>query len=663
MFERLWGGKVVYVGSIRNHIVYTCASFLLLGFLYSVFSAFVYRPFVEPIAPLGSDLSRMLYGVQGLILVLLVEPVRRLVESLIQYLFTRRIINYVALRKQITAELSEQATVEESVSKVSDVLHSALGPVTAEVTVRFEGQYYRVGSHPREQLQHDHPVIEYFESHSTRFGELYIRIIDEEEQGVITYMGNKGIVYILPFIVERQLLGWLELKSEKKRLRLSFNDRKFMRSIQAILGIGFRRTTLQRHLENRIEELVTLQHIGHTMNSSLNVNETVETVMDAVIELSGADRALMYMFNADGSMTPTIGRGIDDDINLDFTIDVNKSIFKWVAESRQPLVVDDISKDDRVNKDYAAQVKTKGFIAVPVVSKEKLLGIIGVDNLHSGRSVHAINMPILVTLSNNLSIALANSTLFEQTHEFNEQLQTEVDEATKHLQSLLEMKSHFLTLASHQLRTPTTIVKGLLSMLEEDPDMPRDEQRKLIEQAFLSTRRLERIISELLSATELEDTTIKPVIEEFDLAKLIEGIGKELHPLAERRGLYLNITHDEDLHTAHSDQYKLKEAVTNLIDNALRYTQEGGVTVRADKEGDRCVIRITDTGIGLNTEEHERIFEKFQRGADVSDVEPNGTGLGLFIAKRIVEVLQGEISVESEGKGKGATFAISFPLR
>lgn len=645
-------------GSVRNYLLYTLGATILLGIVYSIFNIALYKPFIEPMVGLGTAASRLAYALQGVIVVLLVQPVRNLVEKGVHVFVKGRITDYEKVRDSIISVFVNQSTIEECISSIEKTFQDAFHMQSVGVILRFEGSFFEIKENKRERILHTHPLWKYFHKENASFGDVYYKDLTYDVHELAEYLHEQHIVYVLPIIADDQLFGWLTFNHKSPHYTLTYQDRVFLRSLDSALAVGLRRTTLGRHLEKRIEELVTLQHIGNTMNSSLNVKETLETVMDAVVQLTEVDRALMYMMQEDGTLKPTVGRGVEPDIALNFSIDITRSVFKWVVDNRQPIVVEDVDTDPRVNKEYAAYVKTKAFAAVPIVSKEKVLGIIGVDNLVSGKPISSINMPLLMTFANHVSIALANSKLYEKTQQFNAELQREVDEATKHLHSLLEMKSHFLTLASHQLRTPTTIVKGLLSMLEEDPDMPPEEQRKLIEQAFVSARRLERIISELLSATELEDSTIEPIIEKFDVRQLLYTIVNELQPLADKKKLNLRIEVQDNIQFIYSDEYKLKEALTNLVDNAIRYTQAGSVVVGITQEDTAYCIYVKDTGIGLEADELERIFEKFQRGAHISDIEPNGTGLGLFIAKRIVGVLGGTISAESNGTNTGSTFRI-----
>jgi adenylate cyclase len=470
------------------------------------------------------------------------------------------------------------------------------------------------------------------------------------------------VVHLHPLRYREALSGWLSFHHAERSTAVPSDAIENLRRLSPLLTLGLRHLYADARLRERLDELTALNRISQTMNSSLNVKETLESVMEAVVELSRADRALMYLLTEDEKFfLPTLGRGGDAGISLDFKVEVAQSVFRELLQTRQPLVVEDVAGDPRVNQELASRLKTRAFIAVPMISKERVIGIIGVDNATSGRPLTEINLDLLITLANQAAIALQNSRLFEKTERFNEQLRQEVARATAHLEKLLEMKSHFLTVASHQLRTPLSVIKGMLSMALEDPAMPPSEQQHLVTQAFRSSQRLERIINELLTATELEESAIRPHLTAVAPGELAREIAEELNPMAKKRGLELILNLPTEALPVLADRFKLYEALANLVDNAIRYTERGTVTFTVREQPNEIVFIVADSGIGLLPDEQDRIFEKFERGSGAMEKEPNGTGLGLFITKRLIETMAGRISVSSAGRNAGTTFTVALP--
>lgn len=635
---------------ILQQPIYTLITLGIMGVVYEL-SVAIFRPlFVD-----NEEWVPIVYGALGILLLLFFTDVRKIVRKGARHLLLGATVPPDRIDVELVTIFARELDKQRIGEVTARLIKESFGFRHVHIFLRSEDKEF-VAIRPEHGtddystlrdflLTNDNRTRTWTRSELYRFPELR------------TYCEIRNIYLIVPLYIDRVLIGWIE-GCHGARWLLS-DSVHICNRIQPLLSVTFHRVMLDVKFALRIEQLVALNRISQTMNSSLNVKETLESVMDNVIDLLHVDRALMYLVSDDGKRcVPRIGRGIGEGVRLDFSIDIEQSIFAHIMKYRQPLIVEDAENDARVNKTYAQLVKTQSFVIVPMVSKEKVIGVIGVDNLYSRRPVSGINIELLVTLANDAAIALTNSRLYEEVQTFNQRLQERIDEATQHLRALLEMKSHFLSVASHQLRTPTTVIKGMLSMVEEDPDLSPQKMREFVHHAYLSSGRLERIVNELLSATELEDPQVRVNIEEVDIVEMVRGIVSHLEPLARQRNdvLSFHTTHEKML--LRTDKYKLSEALANLVDNALRYTKDGAVTVSVSQVNEQVAIAIKDTGLGITSEEKEIIFDKFRRGAESIDMDPNGTGLGLYIVKRTLDVLRGSIAIESEGRGKGSVFSV-----
>ncbi|MFA6028086.1 MAG: GAF domain-containing sensor histidine kinase [Patescibacteria group bacterium] len=320
--------------------------------------------------------------------------------------------------------------------------------------------------------------------------------------------------------------------------------------------------------------------------------------------------------------------------------------------------------------------KIEAGVCLPLFSNKELIGLIVLGNKISNEAYTKEDLQLLETLANQASVAISNARLYKEVDEahkqaenFNVILQKKVDEATKelkeknaNLQELLHMKSEFLTVASHQLRTPTSIVRGMLSMLNEDGDNMEPAQKKqFIAQSYESITHLERIVHDLLSATELEGGKMLFMQEPIHLEESVENIIKERKQNADKKDLKVEIKIPKNLPLAMADHYKVEEIVGNLFDNAVNYTEKGGITISLGSDKKSVWMKVADTGFGITKEDKKHLFERFKRGKDIAQVHPNGSGLGLYIVKGIVEGFKGQIKVESAGRNKGTTFTVYFP--
>lgn len=233
--------------------------------------------------------------------------------------------------------------------------------------------------------------------------------------------------------------------------------------------------------------------------------------------------------------------------------------------------------------------------------------------------------------------------------------------AVRHeVERLSEEKSEFMTFASHEIRNPITAMRGLASELADDTfgTLPK-EAREAAEKILVAGNEVLALISEFLNKSKSELGQISYALTEFDAAKSISALIEGFKPNAEVKGLAISARLPERPVTVRADESKLKEVVGNLIDNAIKYTKTGSVTVSVEKKDKVVRIVVSDTGAGIPGETMSKLFQKFSR-ADAAKANLFGTGVGLYLAKTFIEGMGGKIWAESEGAGKGARFIIEF---
>lgn len=230
------------------------------------------------------------------------------------------------------------------------------------------------------------------------------------------------------------------------------------------------------------------------------------------------------------------------------------------------------------------------------------------------------------------------------------------------LQVIEQTKDDFISMASHQLRTPLTSVKGYVSMvLDGDAGELNETQAKLLNQAFISSQRMVYLISDLLNVSRLRNG--KFIIEKNN-SNLAKGIGEEVQQLvstAQSRGLTLSFEAPEDFPLYHLDEMKLRQVAMNFVDNAIYYTPSGGkILVALTDKPQSIEFTVKDTGIGVPQKEQHRLFSKFFRAGNAQKARPDGTGLGLYMAKKAIVAHGGAIIFKSQ-EGKGSTFGFTIP--
>lgn len=328
-------------------------------------------------------------------------------------------------------------------------------------------------------------------------------------------------------------------------------------------------------------------------------------------------------------------------------------------------------------------MKTHGIdLIIPFYKERQLTAIAYVTE--SKATVTRELLDQLELLQHNTSIALSRCLLYERTVNFAEELKVKVQESTKDLQeankvveiknkqlksafdelkTLDNAKSEFISIASHQLRTPISIIKGYLSMIVEgDFGATTDEQLGALKKTVDNIQQLNDIVEDILNASRIERGKLLITPEQTDLIELITNVTEQLKNKANTKKLSLTLNNSIETYPISADRNKIYEVIMNLIDNAINYTKEGGITVAtkidpADKEA--IIVSVSDTGIGIPEEFRDKIFKRFSRSENARQIRPDGTGIGLYVIKSFVEAHKGQIWFESV-LNQGTTFYVKL---
>ncbi|MBI3983974.1 hypothetical protein HY346_01630 [Candidatus Microgenomates bacterium] len=309
-------------------------------------------------------------------------------------------------------------------------------------------------------------------------------------------------------------------------------------------------------------------------------------------------------------------------------------------------------------------------VAVKLATQEGTVGFLFLGPKQSGAIYNTQDVQLFETAGPALAVALQNARSFEKIADFNVTLQKRIDEATlrlkdqnQKLRELDEAKDEFISMASHQLRTPLTAIKGYLSMLlEGDAGKLDHKQHEFADLSFMSAQRMVYLIADMLNVSRIN--TGKLVIEPapFDLEKVIKEEIKQLERTAASRNVILGFVPPKPkLPPVNLDEGKMRQVIMNFIDNAVYYAPNSTIEIGLEKVSDKLRFTVKDHGIGVPEKEKRNLFVKFYRAENAKKARPDGTGLGLYMAKMVVELQGGSIIFVSE-LGKGSTFGFEFPL-
>ncbi len=357
-------------------------------------------------------------------------------------------------------------------------------------------------------------------------------------------------------------------------------------------------------------------------------------------------------------------------------------------KNKEPLILEELKrkqaeKDSDKQTQQAIQVLEKNDLALvlPLLIQQKLIGLLTLSSKKSGDMFTQEDVQTLETIASQAAIAIENAHSYQKIKDFSKTLQQEVDRQTKELKQanqelkkLDQAKSEFISMASHQLRTPVSVIKGICSMMKEGDiaKLPQEKQERFLEGLWQKSLKLESIISDILNATEMTSSKYqvrKEQAKSVDLNELIQEIVSDFKEIAKERKIQLKfVKPKKKLPQIHGQKEYLREAISNLIDNAIKYTpstkgkKQGIVKIFLTKEKDYVMIKIKDNGIGIPEKEIPKLFNKFERASNARDMYTDGSGLGLFIVKEIIQGHHGQVWAESE-LGKGSQFFIKLPIK
>ena len=309
-------------------------------------------------------------------------------------------------------------------------------------------------------------------------------------------------------------------------------------------------------------------------------------------------------------------------------------------------------------------------IVIPLLHQNQETGILFLGE-HKSLGYSSRDIEMLESIAGELAVSIRNSLSMEEINELNKSLQRRIDEATKELrfsnrqlQRLDEAKNEFISMASHQLRTPLTSIKGYLDMmLEGDLGKISPTQRAVLREAFSSSERMVRLINDFLNVSRLQTGKFTIDKQSVDIAQILRDEVSLLKVVADQRSVEMVLKIDKKIPSLAVDSEKIRQVMLNMIDNAIYYSNpHKKVVITLKSSGKMIEFSVKDSGIGVPKSEQANLFGKFFRGTNAKKRRPDGTGVGLFLAKKVILSHDGEMIFESE-EGKGSTFGFKLPVR
>ena len=463
-----------------------------------------------------------------------------------------------------------------------------------------------------------------------------------------------------PMIVDDEVVGVLsvwrttvEPFDEHTRTLLStFAEQAALalRNVELSVALQARSAELAR----KVDEMEALAEVGEAISSTLDADEVLTTIVEHAVELSGADGgSLMEYDEESGLFRVRTTYGTSDDVRAQLKtvrIHVDESFVGRAATSGMPVQVADLSEIERdPHLRLLFDSGWRSLVVIPLVRPDRIVGALVVRRLTPG-AFSDETCDMLTTFASQSAIALTNARLYQQ-----------LELQSRELATTSQHKSDFLASMSHELRTPLNAVIGFSEvLLERMFGELNDRQAEYVQDILDAGRHLLALLNDVLDLSKVEAGRMDLDITTFPAGDSIQSVLALVRERAGQIGVELRFdAADAPTHIT-ADELRLKQVLLNLISNAVKFTPEGGsVTVRAWTGGPEVIITVTDTGIGIAESDRSRIFDSFQQGTR-SASSSEGTGLGLTLTRRIVELHGGRMWLESE-VGLGSTFGLALP--
>jgi signal transduction histidine kinase len=368
-----------------------------------------------------------------------------------------------------------------------------------------------------------------------------------------------------------------------------------------------------------------------------------------------------------GDQNPKSIRFIDSNGFVKQTNDLT-SIYSEALKTKQRFIISDEIDGEKLEKMRQLMWHNRISMIIQLQTPNKVdnheANLLVIGDKKSGNSYSSGDVKIIDIIANELVIAIQNALRFEEIQSFNVTLQQRVNEATRklrkandRLKELDETKDDFISMASHQLRTPLTSIKGYVSMiLEGDAGKINSTQHEMLGQAFFSSQRMVYLIADMLNVSRLKTGKFAIENSNINLAEVVEQEMEQLKETAASHGVKLTYTKPKDFPNLMLDETKIRQVIMNFADNAIYYTpKDGNIEVHLQDNPGTIELTVKDDGIGVPKAERHHLFTKFYRAGNARKIRPDGTGIGLYMAKKVIMAQGGSIIFDSE-EGKGSTF-------
>jgi signal transduction histidine kinase len=405
-----------------------------------------------------------------------------------------------------------------------------------------------------------------------------------------------------------------------------------------------------KNLEGRHKQLFRLVELSVTLNSTLDLNELLNLITATATELLECESASILLYDEKNpSLFFAAVTGSDPAELAKIPVPIEGSLAGTIFRTNRPMILNNVEQDPRHYSLVSDHIKfkIKTLLGVPMPIKDRTMGVLEAVNKRDGVFTES-DAEILSVTAAHAAIAINNARLLQATQR-----------ALEKVKETNQIKSHFLALASHELRTPLGIIIGYATFLQEDA---RGEDSENVNHVLNAATQMHSLLDQMSNLTLLQSDNLDIKPEKVSIHDILNSSIDEIKYAASRKNLQLVYAFREDPILINVDVQKTILAYVNILNNAIRFSADGGeIVIGAAEQSNNILTWVQDRGIGIPTDKLEKIFEEFYQIEPPNTRSYGGLGIGLPIARGLIEAQNGKVWAESDGLGKGATIKISLP--
>jgi len=408
-----------------------------------------------------------------------------------------------------------------------------------------------------------------------------------------------------------------------------------------------------------------LGQVGNLFTSSLDLKENIDFMLRAAGDLVSFDAATVFLVDEgdkDG-LSAIATYPYAEDLDKIARFAMGEGIVGWAAANRRVVSVSDAKQDKRFKSLPDSEHDPRSYLVLPLESPRHLVGAMTMSR-RDVRPFTTLEQALMQIIVNQAAISIDNARLYNQQRQQLQEIDSrkrELEVANAQINEISRLKSEFLANMSHELRTPLNAILGFSEILKDNlVELAPAQRQECLENIYASGKHLLELVNDVLDLSKIEAGRMELSYDDFYVANAIREVHNVIRSLSERRDIDFKVDVDDEIEIR-ADKSKFKQVLYNLLSNAIKFTDQGGkVWLDARLDGEWVEVDVGDTGVGIPKDQQERIFSEFYQVESRQSREVEGTGLGLSLTKRLVELHGGTISVSSEA-GKGAIFTVRIP--